>query len=270
VCHHNPLHAPLRRPFPVRVIRNYRYSHSLEIDGDDVATVCHDTPAEWPWIVHAAEGVDVEASREIDRLDAMGCLGARTVLVHGVGIAPAQIARLLACGTSLVWCPSSNDFLFGRTAAVERFAQAGCLALGTDSRLSGAADLFAELRAAYATGQLSATALVRTVTVDAARVLRTRTGGRLEPGVPADLTILHPHAERPENSLIASTRADVRLAMIDGRPLVGEQTMSAVFDASSTETMTARVDDRARLVARWIGRRVLAMRMREPGLEVAA
>jgi cytosine/adenosine deaminase-related metal-dependent hydrolase len=153
---------------------------------------------------------------------------------------------------------------------VERFAEAGCLALGTDSRLSGAGDLFDEMRAAHATGQLSAAALARTVTVDAARVLRTRAAGRLEPGVPADLTILRPHAQRAEDSLTASTRADVRLAMIDGRALVGDETMSAVFGACSTETMTARVDDQARLVARWIGRRVLGLRMREPGFEVAA
>ena len=270
VCHHNPLHALLRRPFPVRVIKNYRYSHSLQIDGDAVAEVCRATPDEWPWIIHAAEGVDAEAAREIDRLDAMGCLGERTVLVHGVGIAPGQAARVIATGTSLVWCPSSNDFLFGRTAAVEQFADAGRLALGTDSRLSGAGDLFDEMRAAHTTGQLSPSAIARTVTVDAARVLRIRSAGRIEPGAPADLTVLRPRAESAAESLIASTRADVRLTMIDGQPLVGDATMSAVFDACSTAAMAARVDDRARHVARWIGTRVLALRMREPGLEVAA
>ena len=270
VCHHNPLHAPLRRPFPVRVIRNYRYSHSLQIDGDAVAEVCRATPADWPWIIHAAEGVDAEAIREIDRLDALGCLGKRTVLVHGVGIAHSQAARVLASGTSLVWCPSSNEFLFGRTAAVQRFAEAGRLALGTDSRLSGAGDIFDEMRAAYATGQLSAPAIARTVTVDAARVLRLRSAGRLEPGAPADLTILSPQAEQAVDSLVASTRADVRLTMIDGKPLVGDDPMSTVFEASATAAMAARIDGQPRRVARWIGRHVLATRMREPGLEVAA
>lgn len=270
VCHHNPLHAALRKPFPVRVVRHYRFSHSLQIDGDAVADVCRSTPATWPWIVHAAEGVDAEAAAEVGRLDALGCLGERTVLVHGVGIGPDEAARVLATGASLVWCPSSNEFLFGRTAAVQRFAAARRLALGTDSRLSGAGDLFDEIHAAHATGQLSPDAIARTVTIDAARVLRLPTSGRLQPGGPADLTILRPRADSPGASLVVSSRADVRLTLVDGRPLVGDRTMAPVFEAGGTPALAARVDDHDRLVARWIGRRALALRMREPGLEVAA
>ena len=65
VCHHNPLHRPLRSRFPVRVVRRFGMSHSLQIDGARVAAAYRDTPPNWPWIIHAAEGVDEEAEREV-------------------------------------------------------------------------------------------------------------------------------------------------------------------------------------------------------------
>src|SRR5688572_8621920 len=37
VCHHNPIHRPLRSRFPIRVIRKFGLSHSLQIDGARVA-----------------------------------------------------------------------------------------------------------------------------------------------------------------------------------------------------------------------------------------
>ena len=41
------------------------------------------------------------------------------MIVHGVGL-DANGRRLMAArGAALVWCPRSNHFLFGTTAAVE-------------------------------------------------------------------------------------------------------------------------------------------------------
>jgi cytosine/adenosine deaminase-related metal-dependent hydrolase len=270
VCHHNPLHRPIRRRFPVRVVRQFGFSHSLQIDGTSVASVQRETPAGWPWVIHAAEGVDADATAEIETLDRLGCLGPRTVLVHGVAISREQGARLIARGASLVWCPSSNDFLFGRTADVGAFDRAGRLALGTDSRLSAAGDLFDELQAAVATRQLDAPALVRAITVNAARVLKLAGAGRLAPGLPADLTILHARPGDPHESLVVSRRTDVRLTMIDGEPMVGEPSLAAVFTACCAPTTRVKLDGEVRLMAAWIAQRVAALRLREPGLEVVA
>ena len=269
VCHHNPLHRPLQQRFPIRVVRRFGYSHSLQIDGPAAAEAYRRTPAEWPWVIHAAEGVDGEASREIETLAALECLSAKTVLVHGVGISDTQRARLIQGGTSLVWCPSSNDFLFGRTADVVAFDRAGRLALGTDSRLSGAGDLFDELRAALATGQLDTTALVRAITINAARVLRLPFAGRLAVGLPADLTILQARHGDPAAAVALSRRTDVRLTMIDAQPLVGELSLAAVFSARRTAVARVTVDGEVRLMAAWIARRAAALTLRERGLETS-
>jgi cytosine/adenosine deaminase-related metal-dependent hydrolase len=270
VCHHNPLHRPLRRRFPVRVVRKFGLSHSIHIDGPSVSESYRRTPARWPWIVHAAEGVDSEARDEIETLSALGCLGLNTVLVHGVALDADRAERVLRAGGSLVWCPSSNEFLFGQTADVRRFHREGKVALGTDSRLSGEGDVLDELRAAHRTRQLSPEQLLHTVTVDAASVLRVTYAGRLQPGGAADLIVVRRAAGDPYEALVSSVRTDLRLTMIDGAPLVGDLGMRPVFEARREACSRASVDGAERLVARWLSRETARMRLPERGFELVA
>lgn len=269
VCHHNPLHAALSRRFPVKVVARFGWSHSLQIDGARVVAACRATPPAWPWIIHAAEGVDDEARREVDTLDGLGCLKENTVLVHGVALTPAQTERVIATGGGLVWCPTSNEFLLGRTADVRRFSQQRRLALGTDSRLSGAGDLLDELRAAHAGSQVCAEALVRAVTTDAADLLRMPVAGRLEPGAAADLTVVRRLADDPFETLVAARRQDVRLTMIDGAPLVADETMAVAFDLLGQQRRRVTVDEQPRSMAAWIAERMASMTLGEPGLRLA-
>jgi cytosine/adenosine deaminase-related metal-dependent hydrolase len=268
VCHHNPMHRILRRRFPVRVVNEFGYSHSLHIDGAAVARSHRRTPPSWPWMIHAAEGCDQEAQAELEALDRLGCLTANTVLIHGVAFCPSAANRVIRAGAGLVWCPTSNQFLFNRTADVRAFDDADRLALGSDSRLSGEGDLLDEIKAAYATRQLSAEGLLRAVTAGAAQLLRLRSAGVVEAGVPADITIIRPLAVCPFDALIGATRNDVRMTMIDGKPGIAEPALKQTFDATGVPTMRARVDGAPRLVARWIGKHVSRMRLQEPGFEV--
>ena len=268
VCHHNPMHPILRRRFPVRVVRQFGYSHSLHIDGWAVTASHRQTPPHWPWMIHAAEGCDQEARRELDALDRLGCLTPNTVLIHGVAFCRSATDRVISAGAGLVWCPSSNDFLFKRTADVRAFDDADRLALGSDSRLSGEGDLLDELKAAHATRQLSAEGLARTVTTGAAQLLRLQAAGRLAPGAPADLAILRPLAACPFDTLVTATRTDVRMTMIEGKPCVAEPLLAGAFKAAGVASMPVRVDGAPRLVARWIGKHVSQMQLQEPGFEV--
>ena len=269
VCHHNPMHRLLRRRFPVKVVERFGFSHSLHIDGDAVTASHRHTPLGWPWIIHAAEGLDASARGEVEALRRLGCLAGNTVLVHGVAFCAAASERVIGAGAGLVWCPSSNHFLFGATADVRAFDDADRLALGSDSRLSGAGDLLDELRTAHATRQLSAEGLARIVSSGAARLLRLPDAGRIVAGGPADLTIIRPLAPDPFDTLVTACRADVRLAMVDGRASVGEPALQRVFDATGIPTMTAVLDETPRLVARWIGKHVAHMQLQEPGFTVS-
>ncbi|MGE0811906.1 MAG: amidohydrolase family protein [Vicinamibacterales bacterium] len=270
VCHHNPLHPVLRRRFPIRVVRRFTFSHSLQIDGDALVRAHHATPPDRPWVVHAGEGVDADAHGEIPRLHRLGCLDRRTVVVHGVAACRATAQLMIEAGAGLVWCPSSNDWLFGTTADVRPFDDADRLALGSDSRLSGAGDLLDELRAAFATRQVSAVGLTRLVTSGAAALLRLPEAGRLAPGAPADLVVLGGSDGDPYDVVVGASRGDVRLTMIGGLPAVAEPGLREVFDATRTPALEARLDGAPRIVAEWIGRRARALGAVEPGFEVAA
>lgn len=270
VCHHDPLYAALQARFPVRVVKRFRMSHSLGVDGPRVAVECRRTPRAWPWILHAAEGVDPLAAAEIETLDSLGCLRRNTVIVHGVGAGPDERRRLLDRGVSLIWCPTSNAFLFDATADVRAFDDCGRLAIGSDSRLSGEGDLLDEMRAARATCQVSAEGVVRAVTAGAADVLRLDSAGRLRPGAPADLVVLRPVDIDVYESVAQATRADVRLVMIGGRALFAEPALGAAAACSDDGLVDVRVDGAPGLLARWIAARATTMLFTEPGLEVLA
>jgi cytosine/adenosine deaminase-related metal-dependent hydrolase len=190
------------------------------------------------------------------------------VLIHGVALCRAASDRVIRAGAGLVWCPSSNQFLFDRTADVRAFDDADRLALGSDSRLSGEGDLLDELKAAHATRQLSAEGLARTVTIGAAQLLRRSDSGRLVVGARADLAILRPLASCPYDALVSATRSDIRLTLIDGKPYVGEPSLAAAFTAAGVTSMPAWVDGAPRRVASWIGAHVSRMQLHEPGFEV--
>ncbi len=268
VCHHNPLYRTLRWRHPIRVVKEYGFCHSL-FRGDEPGESYRQTGRRDPWIIHLAEGVDAAAAAEFDRLASMGLVQANTILVHGVGLVAGQRQRLIKRGGGLIWCPASNDFMFGRTASVEALAQAGKLALGSDSRLSGAFDLLAELRAAAATNQLSPRALFRTVTTDAARLLRLRAGGQglIRVGGAADLVLLPPVAGAdPYAALLQVDRSQLALVLHGGRPLVGAMRLAGLFEATRTPAGQVTLDGVPKLMPRSLVERARQATVGESGL----
>jgi cytosine/adenosine deaminase-related metal-dependent hydrolase len=262
VAHHDPLYPLLASErFPTGVLANYGWSHSLYIDGDErVRNSYLRTPPDWPWIIHAAEGVDEEASAEFDRLDALGCLQANTLIVHGIALDRARRARLEEAGAGLIWCPSSNLRLFSSTAEVGELARQGRVALGTDSRLTGSQDLLCEIRAA---GALDTAVLESMVTRDAAELLRLPDRGVLRVGARADLLVL------PEGMALSSaTRADVRLVMLGGRALYADAEYARSV-APANHWAAVRVDGRPKMLEKGLVTALAAASVGEPGLEIS-
>ncbi len=268
VCHHNPLYGSLRRDFPVRVVRRYRYSHSLLVDGETVKDEYRKTPKGWPWIIHAAEGTDSAAAGEFAQLLSWDCIGPNTVIVHGVGMSRGDGARLIEMGGALVWCPSSNDFLLGATADISLFADASRVALGTDSRLSGERDLLSEMRFALRTGRWKGADLLRMVTIDAARILGLSGAGALRTGAPADVVIFPLCSQDPLEGLMAADRARIRLILLGGQAMIGDSDMLPVFAATRVREAPVCVDGQRKFMAGWLANRMKHCTAVEPGLEL--
>jgi cytosine/adenosine deaminase-related metal-dependent hydrolase len=263
VAHHDPLYPSLvGERFPTCVLTHYGWSHSLYIDGEErVRNAYLRTPPDWPWIIHAAEGVDEEAAGEFDRLESLGCLGANTLIVHGIALDRAQRMRLEDAAAGLIWCPSSNSRLFGRTAEVSELVRCGRVALGTDSRFSGSRDLLCELRAAHETSALEAGTLESLVTRDAAALLRLADRGALKIGARADLLVLPVGID-----LSNASRADVRLVVLGGRALYADADYAHLV-AQTTHWTAVRVDGKPKMLETGLVAALSAATVGEPGLE---
>jgi cytosine/adenosine deaminase-related metal-dependent hydrolase len=288
VAHHNPFYPEMRRTMPVRVVRRYGWAHSFLLErqpagargepGGEVARRWQATPADAPFVLHLAEGVDEEARGELRRLEALGCLKPNTVIVHGVAIDGDGWRRVADAGAGLVWCPGSNDFLFGRSVPVrdlldstERVGGHSAaarvnIALGTDARITGSRDLLDELRVARAAAPVSAGELLRMVTTGPSALLRQPKSGHLAVGAPADLVVIPAFEPDPAAALLKTTRRDVRLVMVGGRPLVSDPDLAAVFRARRIRLRPLRVDSAPKLADSGLVRRLAGCPIVEPGV----
>jgi aminodeoxyfutalosine deaminase len=110
----------------------------------------------------------------VQYLDQNGFLNGRVMVVHGVQATPADLARLVARGTTLITCPRSNAHTGAGRPPIEAFYASGVrVAVGTDSLASTPdLNLFAELatlrRLAPA---VPAMMLLDSVTIQGARAL---------------------------------------------------------------------------------------------------
>lgn len=263
VAHHDSQYPALSSVhFPTR-IANCGWSHSLFVDGEEQVRRSYlRTPTDLPWIIHAAEGVDEESADEFERLDALGCLGTNTLIVHGTALDHAQRMRLDRAGAGLLWCPSSNLRLFGKTAPVLDLIARGRVALGTDSRLTGARDLLDELHVAAEVAELGEQALESLVTSHSARLLRLSDRGVLRPGMLADLLILP--SQLP---LSRATRADVRLVMLDGIVRYGDKDYVELA-APASSCVEIRVDGRPKMLDCKFAALLRTAAAREDGFEL--
>lgn len=169
VCHHNPYEtAVFDSDFPVRVVRRMAWAHSLAFSpGPETARAA---PADWPFLIHCGEGIDAAARRELNALDTMGSLDSRTAIVHGVALNPAGLALLQRRRSALIWCPTSNLGMFGRTVSRAVLRSKLPIALATDSALSAPVDLLDELT--IARRYLPSERVLQMVTNAPARILR--------------------------------------------------------------------------------------------------
>lgn len=268
VAHHDPWHPALdAEDFPVALLRDAGWSYALGWPqyGSPAQQSFAQTPPERPWMIHLAEGTDEAAQAELAQLDRLGCLASNSVLIHGVGLCERDIERIIEVGAAVVWCPSSNLALLGATLDPRRLYQAGCLALGTDSRLSGARDLLDEMRIALAHSTFTPAQVLALVTTEAARILRLGRRGSLLPAAPADMVIVEDHGGDEAGCLLGMERSEIRAVVRDGLPRIADPDFAEWFDAAGVSTVPVMLDGRPKLLAQALADpALLAM---EPGLE---
>ena len=201
VAHHNAFHPVFLEPsFPVRVVRRYGWAHSVQFS-PDWETRFRNTPAGYPFVIHAAEGTDEAASREVQTLATAVAPNRSAILVHGVGIRSSDVPLLRRRNISLVWCPTSNRFTLNHTLEAAVLDSGIPIALGSDSAMTADGDLLDELRVARQT--VDPHRLYRMVTSEPARMFKLPAGfGQVCDDGPADLLILRDSGQTPAITLL--------------------------------------------------------------------
>ena len=218
VCHHNPVLPDLQADdFPVRVITNFGWAHSLAMD-TQLKAKFDATGSNVPFVLHGGEGLDEGSANEIFELERVGVLDSRTVVVHGVGLSRDGIALLNERGSALVLCPTSNRFLFGRTLTREALSSVRQLVLGSDSPLTAAGDLLDEVRVAHGEIGIAAVDLYRMLFDRAAHVFRLNDGeGTIRPDARADLIAVRDTGATPAEAVANLTTDDIEFVLVGGR-----------------------------------------------------
>ena len=233
VVHHDAWETEFEQDFPLRVLR-IRNADSVSMSSD-----LGELRGDGLFCLHLSEGIDGVAADEVRRLAELGLLNDRLIAVHGLGMDEAGAACFRRSGAALVWCPSSNLFLFGRTAGEQLLCEGVDVLLGSDSRLTGAGDLLDEIRYARSLGVLSDARLEDAVGATAARRLGVAMP-TLAPGAPADLVLL-------TKPLLEARTEHVALVLVGGVPRVARADVAAALGPISSRGEEMRVGP----VTRW-------------------
>lgn len=200
---------------------------------------------------HLAETVEEEeycrethGCNPAEYAEQLGWLGEDVWLAHAVHLDDAAVARLIATGTGVAHCPSSNARLGAGLARVRDLVDGGVpVGLGVDGAASQEANqLGAELRQAlYAArlrggpAALTARQALALGTIGGARCLgRADELGSLEVGKLADVALWrldglgHAGIDDPVAALVLGPPAPLELLLVGGRPVVEDGELRTV------------------------------------------
>jgi 5-methylthioadenosine/S-adenosylhomocysteine deaminase len=213
------------------------------------------------YLIHIAEGVDSTAHAEFAKLAALtttpACLLApQTTIVHGTALVDADFATMAMDEMSLTWSPRSNVFLYGggtdltKTTDIPTARSHGLnVSIAPDWSMGGSQNMLDELRFAQKVdqanwgGTLSSQTLFEMATVNPAKALGlSNVIGSLTVGLKADIMVVSGDTTAPYDALLAATPREVRLVLVDGAPLYGDDELRSIAPVPSGAAACETID----------------------------
>jgi hypothetical protein len=195
------------------------------------------------WFIHLSEGVDQTSRDEFDLLNSKGLLAQPTVVIHGTALTASQFGQMAAVGSNLVWSPLSNLLLYGNTTDVRAADNAGVkISLAPDWGPSGSKSSLHELKVAdlwnreVMNDYFTNYELAEMVTSNPAAAAKWDPFvGKVKSGLVADLVVIDTFHDDPYRNLIESIDADVRLTLVQGKALFGDEDIMTALKGDDWE-----------------------------------
>jgi len=236
----NPNGYPGYQTFPLSDSGGTKCSNSTKACGCSSFTIDSAAGGSHYYGPHIAEGINDYAVNELRCLAGEGSgskniLNSKLGIIHGVGATPDLIKKIADADSKLIWSPRSNVSLYGDTARVTVYDNAGVtIALGTDWIYSGSANMLRELECAdflnsyYYNHQFSDYDLWKMATINSALALGLDPVlGSLEAGKIADIVVFAKNGRNAHRAVIGADNGDVALVMLDGQIAFGDANIMA-------------------------------------------
>jgi len=245
---------------PTKVIRDYALAHSVTSFalawGDGIPVEYKKAEeGDIPFVTHIAEGFDEETVRDVDTIIRLGGLGPYSLFIHCIAFSEKDMKKVKDAGASCVWCGDSNMFMYNETADVRMMLQSGInMSIGTDSSATGGLNLLYEMKfdkALYRDiygEELDDELILKMVTENPARGLHQDDIGMIKQGYTADLALFRDTGGTPAESVLAADLKDLRLLVIDGRPVYGDSEFSDLFRSLKVEYQEVVLDGTDKLI----------------------
>lgn len=200
---------------PVRILNNYIGDMSAQ-DGTMSKT-------DSLFVVDIYEKCTNYDERALDILIESGSLGGNSILMHGVSLSDSHIENISKAKAGLVWCPSSDYFLFDKLTDIKKYLDGGVnVSLASAMAISGSNTFLDEISFAkncykkmYGK-ELHEKILYNMITVNAAKCLKLSTLGVIKQNATADLLILKDNGE-PYKTVYNLELSDIEAIIQNGK-----------------------------------------------------
>lgn len=203
----------------IKIIQQPRWHsiHSIQLDKKWRYKLNLPVNTKQPYVIHIGEGTDVDANKEISRLIKSNLFKREIIGVHAIAMDETQATEFKA----VIWCPASNHFLMGHTAAINKLINKTIILFGTDSTLSSGWNIWEHLRLARQYKMVTDEELFTMLTTAPAKVWKLPDSGMIDKGYSADLVIARKKAGlqgmdaffslNPEDILMVISNGNIRL-----------------------------------------------------------
>jgi Cytosine deaminase and related metal-dependent hydrolases len=197
---------------PIRIIDQFQHLHSVHFEKYWKLRLNNPLRRKQYCVIHSGEGIDDIAYNEINELIRFNFLKKKLIGVHGVCMDGEQAKSF----TGLVWCPQSNEWMFSKTAEIEKLKQLIPIVFGTDSTLTSDWNIWNHIRDARKMKKLTDTELIQALTCNAANLWKLNAGS-IEIGKAADLVVAEKREDDPVEAFFHVDHENILLIISNGR-----------------------------------------------------